>query len=85
MNVLGFLRSPALVFGGVAFALSIALGACGGDEAEGTTPKCPDLPLYDIRNEDDASAAQHAAERLDNQVNNGCVTGPGDAGTNVTD
>lgn len=84
MRVQRLPRSPVVLFGALAFALGIALAACGGDEADGTTPnKCPELPLYDIRNEDDAAAAQHAAERTDNQANFGCVTGPGDAGTNI--
>lgn len=84
MTVQRFIRSPWTLFGSVALAFGLTLAACGGDEAEGTTPKCPELPLYDIRNEDAASAAQHQAERLDIQDTTGCVTGPGDAGTNVT-
>lgn len=84
MTVQRFIRSPWALFGSALVAFGLTLAACGGDEAEGTTPKCPELPLYDIRNEDEDAAALHQQERLDNQANNGCVTGPGDAGTNVT-
>jgi hypothetical protein len=81
----GFPRSRFALLCAAGLVSGIGLASCGGDEGEGTTSKCPELPLYDIRNEDDAAAAQHAAERIDNQNTFGCVTGPGDSGANVTD
>lgn len=71
---------PRLSPRGAALAL-IALTTGAGCLAaacsdEGTTPKCPDLPLYDVN---DASPADKEARAA--AANAGCVTGPGTATT----
>jgi hypothetical protein len=76
--------SPWALLGSVAFVLGVTLVACGGDEAEGTTPKCPELPLYDLRTLDEAGVQQQILDRQAAEAE-GCVTAPGDAGTNVSD
>jgi hypothetical protein len=84
VTVQRFLQSPWTLLGSVAFVLGVTLAACGGDEAEGTTPKCPELSLYDLRSLDAAGLQQQIQERQAAELE-GCVTAPGDAGTNVAD
>jgi hypothetical protein len=66
----------------MAFGAGIAI-ACGDDQ--GTTTKCSELELYDIRAEDDTAAEQHRQMRLQLQQDEGCITGPGTASTVAPD
>ncbi len=54
-------------------AAGLLVSACSDDS---TTPTCPDLPLYDVK---DASPADKQARTA--AANAGCVTGPGTATT----
>lgn len=60
-----------------AAALVLTAAACG---TEGNTPSCPELPLYDIRNEDGGIPSERREAVIP-----GCVTGPGDATSGTTD
>ena len=71
-------RCQSLSLAAVAALSLLAVVGCGEDE--GATPKnCPDLPLYDAASVADPAnlAARQAA------ANEGCVTMPGDASSNL--
>lgn len=66
-------QGPMTLAVSVVLGLTVAWG-CGDDENK--TPKCPDLPLYDVH---DASPEQVAAR--EQAAAEGCVTKPGTATT----
>jgi hypothetical protein len=71
----GFATASALLM--VVTGTVVGVAACGD---EGTTPKCPELPLYDVR---DASAADKQARQAAADEN--CVTAAGTASTSTPD
>jgi hypothetical protein len=58
----------------VAIATAAVLPACGGN---GDTPSCPDLPIYDIRDEDQRNDPD-VQDALQQAADEGCATLPGD-------
>ncbi|MCC6215247.1 MAG: hypothetical protein IT376_10280 [Polyangiaceae bacterium] len=68
---------PLLASLAACVALALLAGACG---SEGNTPSCPELPLYNVR-EDASGIPPERAEA----VAQGCATGPGDATSGTTD
>lgn len=69
-------QGPLTLAASLLLGLGVAWG-CGDDESK--TPKCPDLPLYDVHDAspDDIAAREAAAAA-------GCVTKPGTATTAAT-
>jgi hypothetical protein len=49
--------------------------ACGGDD--GYTPTCPELPLFDVRNQSERSAAAVVSARA-RAVDAGCLSAAGE-------
>jgi hypothetical protein len=64
---------------GLAISVLAAAGALVACSSDGTTPKCSDLPLYDVAHADASDIAKR--KKLEPE---GCFTPPGDGGSSTT-